>query len=169
MKKINSLFLSVAIISALFTACSPQNQVEGSVVDFVGIQLSDDGVTIGGTPASTDEKDAVYISNDIVFYLEGQGTEYGEGETNDEHPQDEADKHTVINITQPGNYMVSGSISHGQIAVNLGDNAKDNPDAVANIILNNAEITCTVAPAIICYSAYECGSDDADLQMDARL
>ena len=162
MKKINSLFLSVAIISALFTACSPQNQGEGSVVDFVGIQLSDDGVTIGGTPASTDEKDAVYISNDIVFYLEGQGTEYGEGETNDEHPQAEADKHTVINITQPGNYMVSGSISHGQIAVNLGDDAKYNPDAVANIILNNAEITCTVAPAIICYSAYECGSDDAD-------
>ena len=27
-------------------------------------------------------------------------------------------------------------------------------------MLNNAEITSTVAPAIICYSAYECGSDD---------
>ncbi|MBR4035350.1 MAG: carbohydrate-binding domain-containing protein [Oscillospiraceae bacterium] len=162
MKKILSLFLTLAVMVSVFTACGPSQTSEGAEVTYTGITLSDNGVLVGGDEAATDPSSAVYVSSDIVFYLEGQGAEYGEGESGEEHPQSEADKHTVINITKPGNYMISGSISHGQIAVNLGDDAKKNPDAVVNITLNNADITCTVAPAIICYSAYECGSDDTD-------
>lgn len=160
MKKLVSILLSTAVILTLFTACGPTQSGEGAEGMYTGITLSDNSVLVGGTPASTDENNAVYVSDDIVFYLEGQGTEYGEGEKDEEHSQSEADKHTVINITKPGNYTITGKISNGQIAVNLGDNAKKDPDAVVNITLNNTEITCTVAPAIICYSAYECGSDD---------
>ncbi|MBR5805612.1 MAG: carbohydrate-binding domain-containing protein, partial [Oscillospiraceae bacterium] len=160
MKKLVSILLSAAVILTLFTACGPAQSSEGAEGMYTGITLSDNGVLVGGTPASTDENNAVYVSDDIVFYLEGQGAEYGEGEKDEEHSQSEADKHTVINITKPGNYTITGKISNGQIAVNLGDNAKKDSDAVVNITLNNAEITCTVAPAIICYSAYECGSDD---------
>lgn len=160
MKKLVSILLSVAVILTLFTACGPTQSSEEAEVMFTGITLSDDGVLVDGTPASTNENDAVYVSNDIVFYLEGQGAEYGEGENNEQHSQEEADIHTVVHITQPGNYTITGKISYGQIAIDLGDNAKKDPDAVVNIVLNNAEITSTVAPAIICYSAYECGSDD---------
>lgn len=161
MKKFLCLFLTLTVMLSLFTACSSQKG-EGAQVEITGIQLSDDGVMVGGAPASTDENEAVYVSNDIVFYLENQGEEYGEGESDEEHSQAEADKHTVINITQPGHYNITGKISYGQIAVNLGEDAKKDPDAVVNIILNNVEITSTVAPAIICYSAYECGDDDTE-------
>ena len=163
MRKIISIVLSLAFFTAVFTACSPLQTSEEGQVEITGITLSDDGILVGGSSASTDTSSAVYVSKDIVFYLEDQGADYGEGETDEQHSQAEADRHTVINITRPGNYMVSGSISRGQIAVNLGETAKKDPDAVVNIILNDTEITCTVAPAIICYSAYECGDDNPDM------
>lgn len=162
MKKIISVIIALSVISCGFTACGPQQQSEPGELEVTGITLSDDGVLVGGEAASTDPESAVYVSNDIVFYLENQGSGYGEGTADEEHSQQEADRHTVINITQPGHYMVSGSISRGQIAVNLGDDAKKDPDAVVNIRLGNADITCTVAPAIICYNAYECGSSDTE-------
>lgn len=162
MKRMFLSLLSLAVTMSLFTACGPNQQSEEGTGQVTGISLSDTGVMVGGTAASTDPSDGVYISDDIVFYLEGQGIEYGEGDTDDGYPQAEADRHTVVNITQPGSYMITGSLSQGQIAVNLGEDAKDNPDAVVNIILNNADINCTVAPAIICYSAYECGDYNQD-------
>ncbi len=162
MKKIISLLLAVTLMAMAFTACGDGKSSGGTEVTYTGIQLSDDGILVGGEAASTDPSSAVYVSNDIIFYMEGQGAEYGEGEADESHSQQEADKHTVINITQRGNYTISGSISHGQIAVNLGEDAKKDPDAVVNITLNNADITCTVAPAIICHKAYECGDDNLD-------
>lgn len=162
MKKIIGFTVALAIILSLFTGCAVNRPGEAGEVQVTGIQLSDDGVMVGGSPASADKNADVYVSNDIVFYLENQGDAYGEGESDEAHSQAEADRHTVVNITKPGHYNITGKLSKGQIAVNLGDDAKKNPDAVVNIILNNADITCTVAPAIICYSAYECGSDDTD-------
>ncbi|MDY5871105.1 MAG: carbohydrate-binding domain-containing protein, partial [Lachnospiraceae bacterium] len=67
--------------------------------------------------------------------------------------------HTVITITQPGTYEVSGKISSGQIAVDLGEDSKEDSEAVVNLILNNAEINCSVASSIVVFNAYECGSD----------
>ncbi len=153
MKKI---LLTLLVLSALMlTACSGVRQQEA----VTSIQLSDDKITVNGSEIST-EKGDVYLSRDIVFYLENQGEAYGEGEKWEEHPQSEADKHSVINITRPGEYIISGSLSHGQIAVKLGDTT-DSKNKV-NITLDNADITCTVAPAIICYSAYECGDYSTD-------
>ncbi len=160
MKRIISALLAVSLIAGVFTGCTQQS--DGETVTYTGITLSDNGVLVGGEAASTDPSSAVYVSNDIVFYLENQGTEYGEGEEWESHSQEEADKHTVINITQPGNYTITGSISYGQIAVNLGEESINDPDAVVNIVLNNADITSTVAPAIVCYKAYECGDDNVD-------
>ncbi len=162
MKRFISILLTLSVMAFSFTGCSPQNAGDGSEFTSIGITLSDDGVLVGGEPASTDPSRAVYTANDIIFYLEGQGAEYGEGTEREEHSQAEADKHTVVHITQPGDYHITGSLSHGQIAVDLGEDAEDNPDAVVNITLNNVDLTCTVAPAIICYSAYECGSDDVE-------
>jgi len=126
------------------------------------IELDDTQIFVDGNAVSTSDTDAVYAANDIVFYLEGQDFTYGEGTEEDEHSQEEADAHTVVHITKPGNYVVSGSLSKGQIAVDLGDGAKKKEDAVVTLILNNADITCEVAPAVIFYNVYECGSDDVE-------
>lgn len=57
---------------------------------------------------------------------------------------------------------MSGTLSRGQIAVDLGEDAKENSEAIVTLILNETDITCQVAPAVIFYNVYECGNDDTD-------
>lgn len=175
MKKVVALCVAACL---LFGGCSisaaPENQgtnppyVQTNPVtaevsdDAVRIQLSDEGVTVNGEAVSTDPAAAVYTARDIVFYLEGQGFTYGEGTEGDAHAQEEADAHTVVHITKPGQYILSGSLSAGQIAVDLGEDAKDDPNAVVTLVLDNVNVTCTVAPAVIFYNVYECGIADED-------
>lgn len=128
----------------------------------VSIELSDEGILVDGAAAVADAASAVYVDHDIVFYLAGQGFTYGEGSEADEHEQAEADEHTVVHITQPGTYALSGKLSQGQIAVDLGENAEEDPSAVVTLILNGVDISCTVAPGVIFYEVYECGSTDAE-------
>ena len=122
--------------------------------DAVYVTVSDDGVTT--------EDDSITVTNDIVYYEEGHDFTYGEGSAADEHSAEEAAKHTVVTITQPGTYVLSGTMSAGQIAVDLGEDAEEDPDAVVTLVLNGLDITCTVAPAVIFYNVYECGSKDID-------
>ena len=68
----------------------------------------------------------------------------------------------MVHITKPGVYSLSGKLSLGQIAVDLGDGAKKDSDAVVTLVLNGVDITCEVAPAVIFYNVYECGDDDAE-------
>lgn len=128
----------------------------------INIVLSDTEITVDGAAISKDPTQAVYAANDIVFYPEGQDFTYGEGTKTDEHSQEEADKHTVVHISKPGTYIVCGTLSAGQVAIDLGDDADEDSSAVVNLVLDGADITCTVAPAIIFYNVYECGSDDTE-------
>ena len=130
--------------------------------DVTDIVLSDNGITVDGVPAGTDPAAAVYVANNIVYYETGKDFTYGEGGEKDAHTADEAAAHTVVHITKPGIYSLSGKLSLGQIAVDLGDDAEDDPEAVVTLILNGADITCNVAPAVIFYQVYECGNKDAD-------
>ena len=133
-------------------------QGEDEVVDIV---LSDSGITVDEAAVSSDTSEAVYVANDIIYYETGKDFTYGEGTEADAHDEEEALSHIVVHITKPGTYNVSGKLSKGQIAVDLGEDAKDNPEAVVTLIMDNADITCDVAPAVIFYSVYECGNDDA--------
>ena len=135
----------------------PEEAFEGTV-----IVLSDSGIEVDGEAASTDSTSAVYTGADIVYYEEGKDDTYGAGSEADAHSAEEAAQHTVITITKPGTYKVTGNISYGQIAIDLGSDAKKDEEAVVNLVLDNADITCTVAPAIVVYKAYECGSDDTE-------
>lgn len=136
---------------------------ESAVIDgAVNIVLSDNGITVDGEEISENTEDAVYAANDIVYYEAGKDFKYGEGTEADEHSKEEADAHTVIHITKPGTYAVSGTISAGQIAVDLGENAEEDPEAVVTLILNGVDITNTVAPAILVYNVYECGPTDEE-------
>lgn len=116
------------------------------------IELSDTGIKTKAL--------SVYASNDIVYYEDKDfyesGNPYGEGEDMDKHTAEEAEKHIVVNITKPGTYRITGKLSAGQIRVDLGEDAYEDPNAVVELILDNADITCTVAPAILFLNVYEC-------------
>lgn len=149
MKTFSFILLAVVIM----TGCSHAKKEKT-----VSIVLSDEGILVDKKKASMNHKDAVYVGADIIFYKEGQGETYGNGNEKDAHSLEEAAQHTVLTISKPGTYEITGSISQGQIFIDLGKDAEDDPNAKVNLILNNAEITCTVAPSIVVYSAYECGS-----------
>ena len=143
--------------SAKEASDSSENQTEECK-----ITLSDDGILVDGEAISTDSESAVYAGADIVYYKEGQDSTYGAGNEDDGHSEEEAAEHTVVTITKAGTYRVSGTLSKGQSAIDLGEDSRDDESAVVNLILDNADITCTVASGIVVYNAYECGSDDTE-------
>lgn len=136
---------------------------EASVIEgAVNIVLSDDEITVDGEAISENEEDAVYKAHDIVYYEAGKDFTYGAGSEADEHTSEEADAHTVIHITKAGTYALSGQISAGQIAIDLGKEAEEDPEAVVTLILNGVDINCSVAPGVIFYHVYECGNSDEE-------
>lgn len=164
MKRLFALLLSALILSGC-SSTAPASSVsptEAPEIAFVSqfedetvIQLSDSNVTATGCNAT-----AVTTAHDIVYYEDrdtyDSGNPYGAGEVSDRHTTAEADAHTVVHISQPGTYRLSGQLSAGQIAIDLGETASEDPSAVVELILDDAEITCTVAPAIVFYNVYEC-------------
>ena len=163
MKNLRKIIVIISAL-ALLTACGIAKETpdDSLFADAVKISLSDEGITTNGETVTTDTYSAVYTANDIVYYEEGKDFTYGEGTDADAHSKEEADAHTVVHIAKPGTYSLSGKLSQGQIAIDLGEDAKENPEAKVTLILNGADITCTVAPAIIFYNVYECGSDDTE-------
>lgn len=73
------------------------------------------------------------------------------------HTAEEAYKNPVLHITKPGEYVLSGEWN-GQILVDLGDSDEVFTDETAKVtlVLNGADITCTVAPGVMFKSVYEC-------------
>ncbi len=161
MKKI----LSLLLLSALLAGCAPKEPSLDYASRFdtvTEIALSDSGIDASGPNAAS-----VFASSDIIYYEDrdryDSGNPYGEGEDWERHSQAEAQAHTVVNITAPGAYRVSGQLSAGQIRVDLGEDAYEDPNAVVELILDSADITCTMAPAILFLNVYECDGDwDAD-------
>ena len=154
MKKVMATILVICTVF-LASCYGGQRTEEG-----VEIRLSDTQITVDGQAVSSDDSQAVYAANDIVYYEAGRDFTYGEGTDADAHSRSEAAEHTVVHITQPGRYVLSGKLSRGQIAVDLGEDAEDDPSAAVTLVLNGADITCTVAPAVIFYNVYECGDKD---------
>ncbi len=73
------------------------------------------------------------------------------------HTSEEAYQNAVLHITQPGTYRLEGEW-HGQIWIDLGDQDDTfaDPNAKVTLELNGVNVTCTVAPALVFYSVYEC-------------
>ena len=161
--------LAAAAITLSLSACgtgtatsaaspSPAEEVSAAYDGERSLVLSDDQVTLDGLAIAEEDAGDVTVSHDIVYYESGQGSDYGEGAEADEHDAEEAQAHTVVTIRSAGTYRLSGTLSQGQIAIDLGDDAEDDPDAVVTLILDGVDVTCTVAPALIFYNVYECGS-----------
>ena len=73
------------------------------------------------------------------------------------HSANDAYNNPVIHITQPGEYIIEGTFN-GQLFFDFGDEEDtfENKDASVKVILNGANVTCSVAPAIIFHDVYEC-------------
>ena len=158
-KKLLSLLLSGVLL--LSCAACAEKEEDNVIVcppaaipeeDQVYITLSDALVT------STDDT-AVHTGDEIIYYKDGTDESYGEGEDHEKHSAEEAAAHTVVTISQPGTYRLTGKLSRGQVFVDLGEDAKRDPEAVVTLILDNVDITCTVAPAILFYRVFECNTE----------
>ena len=104
----------------LIVGCNqkPQTNNQINVENIVDIQLSDHEIKVS-------KEDCVNIANDIIYYEEGKDFTYGEGTQSDAHSKEEANQHQVIHITKAGTYRLSGTLPKGQIAVDLGEEAKE--------------------------------------------
>lgn len=156
MKRIRCAAVLLAL--ALLTGCAaeaapaaPSAAPERAGV--VDIALSDDGVVCAS--------DAVYTANDIIYYESGRGADYGKGGADDAHDPQEAAAHTVVHITAPGVYRVTGTLSAGQLFVDLGEDAVTDPAACVTLLLDGAQLSCAVAPAVLFYRVYECAPGEA--------
>lgn len=74
------------------------------------------------------------------------------------HSAQEASENKVLHITKEGTYVLKGSWK-GQIKIDLGEDAYSNEEAKVTLILDGADIECTVAPAIIFKEVYECDNN----------
>lgn len=172
------------MIFALLLTCGCATEIssgEAEEIPFISkfesenkIELSDDEIKFNGKPA--EKSGDVFISNDIIYYEDKDtyesGYPYGEGDETERHTISDAAVAKVINITKSGRYIISGKLPQGQIRVDLGEGAKENPDAVVELVLDNADITCSLAPAILFLNVYECdlnnetekASENADIK-----
>ena len=166
MKKLLSLLLALSLVLAgcgtapVQTTAPEETEINGATQN--GDWENVTHISLNGADVYVEEGLGVYTDHDIVYYEAGHDFTYGEGLSADGHTPEEAGAHTVIHITQPGTYRISGTMPAGQIAVDLGEDAKKDPNAVVTLILDGVDILCKVAPAIIFYNVYECGSDDPE-------
>lgn len=161
--KILNKIVALGTVSLMTTACVPTSSAmtENIKADSV-IELSDSEILVDGEKASTDSNSAVYTGADIIYYEDGTDESYGAGTEAEKHSAEEAAANTVVTITEPGTYEIKGTISNGQLAIDLGEDAEDDPNAVVTLVLDGVDINCSVAPAVIFYNVYECGSDDTE-------
>lgn len=156
MKRIFVVSVCLLLLVILSVTVSNTWAYAGIMAKETVIFLSDDGIEVNGGP----ETKGVYTSRDIIYHGErdvyDSGYPYGEGTLEERHSAQEAAGHLVVNITEPGAYRVTGTLSAGQIRIDLGEDAYNNPKAVVKLILSDTDITCSVAPAILFLRAFEC-------------
>ncbi len=118
-------------------------------------------LTVNGASADKKYSENVTVGGEIIYYHDSDeyesGRPYGEGGKNDRHTEEEASEYTLVTITKPGEYFIRGELK-GQLAVDLGEEARNNPDAKVTLIFGGADINCEIAPAVIFYNVYECGN-----------
>ena len=139
------------------------DDTEQAASDEVSIAFSDSGIKVDGEDISLDEDERVYLAHDVVYYEDrdeyDSGNPYGEGADDERHSAEDAATVSVVHITQAGTYRLTGSISAGQVWVDLGKDAAEDASAKVTLVLDNLDITCDVAPAVVFRRVYECDGD----------
>ena len=160
--KLSALVFTFLISASVLSGCTIEEAAVAVNPNETLIILSENNIGIE-YGSETGLNDAVTATNDIIYYEDRDtyesGHAYGEGEDDDKHSAEEADAHTVLNITKVGTYRLTGSLPKGQVRVDLGEEASSDPSAVVTLILDNADISCEVAPAILFMNVYECDNE----------
>ena len=162
-RTILTLLLAAALLFS-FAACAKSGTEETEAVteasaepvevpaDAIELKLTGDGIEC--------DSDAVFTANDIIYYEAGHDETYGAGSAGEAHTAEEAAAQTVVHITAPGAYHVTGTLEHGQLFIDLGDNAKKDETSRVTLYLDGAQVNCDVAPAVLFYRVYECGDKE---------
>ncbi|MGM9568231.1 MAG: carbohydrate-binding domain-containing protein [Clostridia bacterium] len=145
--------ISAVFMMSCFTACNNSGSTSSSATK---IALSSNGVTVEGAAISTDPDDPVYLSHDMMENQKQETEENGDESSS----REEKTEVSVVNITSPGTYRLFGTLEEGQIRVDLGEKAAKDPKAVVSLILDNAHIGCSAAPAIFFENVYECSGKE---------
>ena len=149
-KRLCALLGSAVILSMMVTACS------GSAADSTDTTESQQAVSTGDTLSYDDmftdrDLDVGYEESDSVkISLSDDSTTVSSDSSDNSSTDDTVDGVTVdgnvITITSGGTYIISGTLSEGQLVV-------DADDEKVQLVLDNADITCATSAAIYVKSA----------------
>ena len=149
-KRLCALLGSAVILSMMVTACS------GTAADSTDTTESQQAVSTGDTLSYDDmftdrDLDVGYEESDSVkISLSDDSTTVSSGSSDNSSTDDTVDGVTVdgnvITITSGGTYIISGTLSEGQLVV-------DADDEKVQLVLDNADITCATSAAIYVKSA----------------
>lgn len=149
-KRLCALLGSAVILSMMVTACS------GTAADSTDTTESQQAVSTGDTLSYDDmftdrDLDVGYEESDSVkISLSDDATTVSSGSSDNSSTDDTVDGVTVdgnvITITSGGTYIISGTLSEGQLVV-------DADDEKVQLVLDNADITCATSAAIYVKSA----------------
>ncbi len=149
-KRLCALLGSAVILSMTVTACS------GTAADSTDTTESQQAVSTGDTLSYDDmftdrDLDVGYEESDSVkISLSDDSTTVSSGSLDNSSTDDTVDGVTVdgnvITITSGGTYIISGTLTEGQLVV-------DADDEKVQLVLDNADITCATSAAIYVKSA----------------
>lgn len=149
-KRLCALLGSAVILSMTVTACS------GTAADSTDTTESQQAVSTGDTLSYDDmftdrNLDVGYEESDSVkISLSDDSTTVSSGSSDNSSTDDTVDGVTVdgnvITITSGGTYIISGTLTEGQLVV-------DADDEKVQLVLDNADITCATSAAIYVKSA----------------
>ena len=149
-KRLCALLGSAVILSMMVTACS------GTAADSTDTTESQQAVSTGDTLSYDDmftdrDLDVGYEESDSVkISLSDDSTTVSSDSSDNSSTDDTVDGVTVdgnvITITSGGTYIISGTLSEGQLVV-------DADDEKVQLVLDNADITCATSAAIYVKSA----------------
>lgn len=129
----------VLIITIALIVISLMIQFMGAKTSFAAnkekttITLSDDKILVNGEEISSDTSKVIYKTINVEINSDAE----------------EGVENTVIHITDGGVYTISGTATNTQIVVDAEDSDE------VELILNNVDITCKTAPAILIYNALD--------------
>lgn len=149
-KRLCALLGSAVILSMTVTACS------GTAADSTDTTESQQAVSTGDTLSYDDmftdrDLDVGYEESDSVkISLSDDSTTVSSGSSDNSSTDDTVDGVTVdgnvITITSGGTYIISGTLTEGQLVV-------DADDEKVQLVLDNTDITCATSAAIYVKSA----------------
>lgn len=141
----SAVILSMAVTGCSGTAADSTDTTESQQAVSTGVTLSyDDMFTDRDLDVGYEESDSVKIS------LSDDSTTVSSGSSDNSSTDDTVDGVTVdgnvITITSGGTYIISGTLTEGQLVV-------DADDEKVQLVLDNADITCDTSAAIYVKSA----------------